>query len=204
MQFKRWRPILRQASTLFSRHGGGERTLVIYIEEHLEVVKRRSLIVSLVMVLGVLPVCHAAAVCISSVLPTRGTLQYVRINTICHCNVRLTNGRICLKRTFWFFNGYTNINKKSYCCKKVDCDYFATHIDSLLHHICHLWSCCSIFVFCLVWLNNPESWCNGSFHFCKAILKAWCYLNYYIPLFCLDYFFKYLLHLILLYICKYL
>ena len=32
------------------------------------------------MVLGVRPVCLAAAVCISSVLPTRGTLQYVGIN----------------------------------------------------------------------------------------------------------------------------
>ena len=55
--------------------------LGIYIEEHLEVVKRRSLIVSLVVVLVVRPVCLAAAVCISSVLPTRGTLQYVGINT---------------------------------------------------------------------------------------------------------------------------
>ena len=52
-----------------------------YIEEHLEVVKRRSLIVSLVMVLGVCPVCPAAAVYISSVLPTRGTPNYVGINT---------------------------------------------------------------------------------------------------------------------------
>ena len=32
------------------------------------------------MVLGVRPVCPAAAVCISSVLTTRGTLQYVGIN----------------------------------------------------------------------------------------------------------------------------
>ena len=44
------------------------------IEEHLEVVEHRSLIVSLVMVLGVCPVCPAAAVFISSVLPTRGTI----------------------------------------------------------------------------------------------------------------------------------
>ena len=51
------------------------------IEEHLEVVKRRSLIVSLVIVLGVCPVCPAAAVCILSVLPTRVTLQHVGINT---------------------------------------------------------------------------------------------------------------------------
>ena len=50
-------------------------------EEHLKVVKRRSLIVSLVMVLGVRPVCPAADVCISSVLHTRGTLQYVGIKT---------------------------------------------------------------------------------------------------------------------------
>ena len=34
------------------------------------------------MVLGLRPVCPAAAVCISSVLPTRGTLQYVGINII--------------------------------------------------------------------------------------------------------------------------
>ena len=40
--------MLRQASTLFSRHGGGERTLVIYIEEYQVVVERISLIVSLV------------------------------------------------------------------------------------------------------------------------------------------------------------
>ena len=40
--------MLRQASTLFSWHGGGERTLVNYIEEHLKVVERSSLIVSLV------------------------------------------------------------------------------------------------------------------------------------------------------------
>ena len=40
--------MLRQASTLFSWHGGGERTLVIYIEEDQVVVERRSLIVSLV------------------------------------------------------------------------------------------------------------------------------------------------------------
>ena len=33
------------------------------------------------MVLGVRPVCLAAAVCISSVLTTRVTLQYVGINT---------------------------------------------------------------------------------------------------------------------------
>ena len=32
------------------------------------------------MVLGVRLVCYAAAVCISSVLPTRVTLQYVGIN----------------------------------------------------------------------------------------------------------------------------
>ena len=51
------------------------------IEEHLEVVKCRSLTVSLVMVLGVRPVYTAAAVCILSVLPTHGTLQYVGINT---------------------------------------------------------------------------------------------------------------------------
>ena len=43
-------------------------------------VKRRSLIVSLVMVLGVCPVCPDAAVYISSVLPTRGTLHYAGIN----------------------------------------------------------------------------------------------------------------------------
>ena len=54
---------------------------MIYIEGHLEVVKRRSLIVSLVMVLGDCPVCPAAAVCILSVLTTRGTLQYVGINS---------------------------------------------------------------------------------------------------------------------------
>ena len=34
------------------------------------------------MVLGVRPVCPAVAVCVSSVLPTRGTLQYVGINTL--------------------------------------------------------------------------------------------------------------------------
>ena len=56
--------------------------LAIYIEDHLEVVKRRSLIVSLVMVLGVRPVCPAAAVYISSVLSTRGTLRYLGINTL--------------------------------------------------------------------------------------------------------------------------
>ena len=44
-------------------------------------VKRRSIIVSLVMVLGVCPVCQAAAVCILSVLPTHGNLQYIGINT---------------------------------------------------------------------------------------------------------------------------
>ena len=51
------------------------------IEEHLEAVKGRSLIVNLVLVLGVRPVGPAAAVCILSVLPTCGTLQYVGINT---------------------------------------------------------------------------------------------------------------------------
>ena len=45
------------------------------------VVKRRSLIVSLVYGFSVRPVCPAAAVCTLSVLPTRGTLQYVGINT---------------------------------------------------------------------------------------------------------------------------
>ena len=76
-----------KASILFSRHGRGERTLAIYIEEHLEVVKRWSLIVSLVMVLGVRPVCPDATVCILSVLPTRGTLQYVGINSLyLHCD----------------------------------------------------------------------------------------------------------------------
>ena len=53
---------------------------MIYIEDHLEVVKHRSPIVSLVMVLGIRPVCPAAAVCVSSVFPTRGTLEYVGIN----------------------------------------------------------------------------------------------------------------------------
>ena len=53
---------------------------MIYIEDYLEVVKRRSLIVRLVMVLGVCLVSPAVAVCISSVLPTRETLQYVGIN----------------------------------------------------------------------------------------------------------------------------
>ena len=55
---------------------------MIYIEENLELVKRISLIVILVMVLGVRPFCTAAAVCISSVLPKRGTLQYVGINMV--------------------------------------------------------------------------------------------------------------------------
>ena len=43
------------------------------------------------MVLGVQPVCPAAAVCISSVLPTRGTLQYVGINTPLQTAVVLMN-----------------------------------------------------------------------------------------------------------------
>ena len=72
--------MLRQASTLFSRHGGGERLLVNYIEEDQVVVKRRSLIVSLVYGFSVFPVCPAAAVCTLSVFPTLGTLQYVGIN----------------------------------------------------------------------------------------------------------------------------
>ena len=38
------------------------------------------------MVLGVRPVCLAAAVCISSVLPTRGTLQYVGIKNLDESN----------------------------------------------------------------------------------------------------------------------
>ena len=38
------------------------------------------------MVLGVRPVCPAAAVCISSVLPTRGTLQYVGIKNLDESN----------------------------------------------------------------------------------------------------------------------
>ena len=38
------------------------------------------------MVLGVRPVCRAAAVCISSVLPTRGTLQYVGIKNLDESN----------------------------------------------------------------------------------------------------------------------
>ena len=52
------------------------------------------------MVLGVRPVCLAAAVCISSVLPTCGTLQYVGINTsVCinhlnfHSVIKYLNGR---------------------------------------------------------------------------------------------------------------
>ena len=40
--------MLRQVSTLFSRNGGGEQTLVNYIEEDQVVVERSSLIVSLV------------------------------------------------------------------------------------------------------------------------------------------------------------
>ena len=56
---------------------GRRAALVIYIEYHQVVVKRRSLIVSLVYVLVVRPVCPEAAVCLSSLLPTRGTLQYV-------------------------------------------------------------------------------------------------------------------------------
>ena len=39
------------------------------------------------MVLGVRPVCPAAAVCISSVLPTHGPLQYVRINKGRECSL---------------------------------------------------------------------------------------------------------------------
>ena len=61
------------------------------IEEHLEVVEHRSLIVSLVMVLGVCPVCPAAVVCISSVLPTCGTLQYVEIITPLQTSAALLN-----------------------------------------------------------------------------------------------------------------
>ena len=49
----------------------------IFIEEYLEVVKRISLIVSLVYVYVVRPVCLSAAVWLSSVLPTCGTLQYI-------------------------------------------------------------------------------------------------------------------------------
>ena len=45
MQYGRWRPMLRQASTLFSRHGGGERTLVNFIEERLSSVNHSWLIV---------------------------------------------------------------------------------------------------------------------------------------------------------------
>ena len=39
------------------------------------------------MVLGVRPVCPAAAVCILSMLPTGGTLQYVGINRYEYCKV---------------------------------------------------------------------------------------------------------------------
>ena len=64
---------------------------MIYIEEQLEVVKRISLIVSLVMFLVVRPVFPAADFCILSVLPTRGTLQYVGINRL-KLNSILTKG----------------------------------------------------------------------------------------------------------------
>ena len=43
------------------------------------------------MVLGVRPVCLAAAVCIIYVLPTRGTIQYVGINTPLQTAVALLN-----------------------------------------------------------------------------------------------------------------
>ena len=61
------------------------------IEEHLEVVKRRSQIVSLFMVLGVSPVYLTAAVCISAVLPTHVTLQYVGTNTTLQTAAALLN-----------------------------------------------------------------------------------------------------------------
>ena len=47
---------------------------------------------------------------------------------------RLPNGRICLNRTLWFFNGHTRLNKHTYYYKQVVCDCFATYLDSLVHH----------------------------------------------------------------------
>ena len=69
-----------KASTLFSRHAGVERTLVIYVKYHLVVVKGRSLNSELTLCFsGSTPVqcCLAAAVCLSSVLPIRGTRHAV-------------------------------------------------------------------------------------------------------------------------------
>ena len=43
------------------------------------------------MVLGVCPVRPAVAVCILSVLPTRGTLQYLGINTPLQTDAALLN-----------------------------------------------------------------------------------------------------------------
>ena len=66
-------------STLFSWNRGGERTLVIYIEYNLIVVKSRSLGSGLSLCFSGLPVqcCPAADVCLSSVLSTRGTCRAV-------------------------------------------------------------------------------------------------------------------------------
>ena len=49
-------------------------------------------------------------------------------------NGRLPNGRRCLKRTLLFCNGCTKFNKKAYYCTHLGHDFFATHLDSLIHH----------------------------------------------------------------------
>ena len=51
-----------------------------------------------------------------------------------YCQGRLPNGKSCLKRTLLFCNGCTRFNKKTYYCKQVGLDCFATHLDSLVHH----------------------------------------------------------------------
>ena len=39
-----------------------------------------------------------------------------------YCNVRLTNGQICLNMTLWFYNVYTRFNKNTYYFQQVGRD----------------------------------------------------------------------------------
>ena len=57
-------------------------------------------------------------------------------------NVRLHNGNRCLRVSLCFYNGFTiRFNRITCYCNHVGHDYFASHLETLIHHLSHFCSC---------------------------------------------------------------
>ena len=73
-----------------------------------------------------------------------------------YCSGRLPDGKICLKRSIWFYERYNRFNNKNYYFQQVGRSYFATHHDSLVGLPLHVCSFRSIVICCFIFHNNDD------------------------------------------------